>query len=61
LIDGAESHWGDELCDESADELDIELYGYHCFVAYEGRYYDSEEPTGVDNFQDLPCFSRGVP
>ena len=30
----------------------------HCFVEYQGRFYDSEAPEGVDDYRDLPFFKR---
>lgn len=58
VIDGAEAYWGNELCTEEETEYEFELYGCHCFVEYEGRYYDSESPDGEDNFRDLRCFAE---
>jgi hypothetical protein len=30
----------------------------HVWVEYNGRHYDAEVPTGVDNYKDLPFFNR---
>lgn len=30
----------------------------HCWLEYEGRYYDAETPTGVDYLDNLPIFVR---
>ena len=30
----------------------------HCFIWYDGRYYDSEVSEGVDYLWQLPCFVR---
>lgn len=30
----------------------------HCFVVYQGRYYDAECSNGVDDWNNLPFFSR---
>lgn len=32
----------------------------HAFVKYNGKFYDSETPKGVDRWQELPCNSRGL-
>jgi hypothetical protein len=56
LVPGAEAFWGDELTGVNEDTDD---YAYHCFVRYNGRYYDSEAPWGVDDWRDLSCFSGG--
>lgn len=31
---------------------------YHCFLSYQGRFYDAECPEGVENFFELPNFER---
>lgn len=45
--------WGDELTDPGDD---VDLYGDHCFVEYDGKYYDAECPEGVEDFRQIPCF-----
>ena len=35
-----------------------EFDGVHCFVAHNGRFYDSERPEGVLDWRQLPCFLR---
>ena len=32
--------------------------GRHQWVSYNGRHYDAETPTGVENFEDLPVWER---
>jgi hypothetical protein len=32
--------------------------GYHVFISYRGRYYDSETPQGITRWQNLPYFKR---
>ena len=41
---------------------DVELWSNedHAFVKYNGKFYDSETPKGVDRWQELPCNSRGL-
>jgi len=36
-------------------------YGDHVWVEYNGRHYDAEAPTGVDEAFDLPFFARISP
>ena len=36
--------WDDDIC--------------HCFIFYEGKYYDAECPEGVNGQFDLPIFVR---
>lgn len=52
-------HWGPDITEEMWDRY----YRYkvvccHCFTIYEGRYYDSETPEGVEWPDELPCFIR---
>jgi len=30
----------------------------HVWIEYNGKHYDAEAPTGVDNYKDLPFFKR---
>ena len=32
--------------------------GYHCFIEYRGKYYDSETTQGIRRWQNLPYFKR---
>ena len=32
--------------------------GYHAFISYRGRYYDSETTQGTARWQNLPYFKR---
>jgi hypothetical protein len=58
-------------CEDFAYQLSVRLPGscvlwpaepalayVHAYVLYEGRYYDSETPRGVDDWKKLPCFRR---
>jgi len=40
------------------DTLSAVNFGYHVWVTCDKRHYDSECPTGVDSFFDLPLFRR---
>jgi hypothetical protein len=53
FIGGGEIFWGDELTNPNED---VDKYSYHCFVRYEGRFYDAEHPYGVDDFRELAAF-----
>jgi hypothetical protein len=59
-VDGAKEIWGDELEEEFWD-MGIEHWiedhaDAHCFIEYNGRYYDAEAPEGVDHPRDLPLY-----
>lgn len=60
MFPGASSYWGDQLMEDHEEDY-YNDYAYHCFIEYEGRYYDSESPEGVDNWRDLQSFLRGSP
>lgn len=47
--------WHDEMPDCTEDEA---TWHAHCFVVYQGRYYDSEAPEGVNHWRDLPCIKN---
>jgi len=52
---GAWECWADAMTDCSTQE------GHtwsHCFIIFQGRYYDSECPEGVNAWRDLPFFVR---
>jgi len=50
FLPSAELIWGDGL---------VGRWDYaHCFVCYNGRYYDAECPEGVDDWEELPYFQR---
>jgi hypothetical protein len=34
------------------------LGGYHCFIEYRRKFYDSETPQGIVRWQSLPYFKR---
>lgn len=48
-----EIRWHDEMEDCTEEEANTWA---HCFVVYQGRYYDSQAPEGVDAWRELPCF-----
>ncbi len=54
-IDGATEEWGDE-----APHLFTAFHSpdVHCYIVYDGRYYDAEEPYGVDSPNKLPLYNR---
>jgi len=52
LFPEAVAEWGDGLCD--ADEVD--QYMYHCILLYQGKFYDSEHPQGVEDFRSISAF-----
>jgi hypothetical protein len=43
-VKGARAKWDDE--------------GDHCYIIYDNRYYDAEEPYGVDDPAHLPYYLR---
>ena len=45
--------WHDEMLDCTESEA---IHWAHCFICYEGRYYDAECSGGVDEWRDLPVF-----
>jgi hypothetical protein len=57
-LSGAEAFWGDELATEqdAEDEALMDELRYHKVVKFEGRYYDSEHPEGVDDFRTMSTF-----
>ena len=60
-----EAIWGDSLgmglysdsVQHIADWLECYAYG-HCFIWYDGKFYDSECPQGCNYPDDLPFFKR---
>lgn len=42
--------WDDELFEKAG--------GDHCFMEYNGRYYDSETPHGVEHWSHFPMYLR---
>jgi len=55
VVDGAEPIWGAEQPQLFTQEYDP---GSHCYIRYNGFFYDSEEPHGVDTPMKLPLFHR---
>lgn len=57
--------WGDELNSENWSE-NVRHLGYeweaqfHCFIEFNGQYYDSECPEGVNWPDELPFFQRNL-
>ncbi len=47
--------WHDEMPDCTAQE---NVWWSHKFIRFQGRYYDSECPEGVDEWRELPCFQN---
>lgn len=58
VIPEVKVYWGDELIDNFDFFTKAHEPEYHAFMYYNGKYYDSEEPFGVDNPAHLPCFRR---
>jgi len=59
--------WGDKLPkgDWSSDVQRLEGWfttfaPHHCFIVYEGRYYDSECPEGCEYPDELPHYQRQI-
>jgi hypothetical protein len=60
LADGKESEelcavWHDNMTDCTQAE---ENHWAHNFVIYEGRFYDSQSPEGVDDWRNIPAFAN---
>jgi hypothetical protein len=56
-------------CGDFARDLSQELPGSsvrwdykhaHAYVSFNGRYYDSETPSGVRRVKNLPCVQRTI-
>lgn len=45
---------------EQSGDTKTEFHYMHCFVRYQGRFYDSETPSGVDDWLNLPTFQRHI-
>lgn len=56
LVPGAEVLWGEQL----PDLLPVAIYDAeaHCFIRFEGFYFDAEEPYGVEHPTGLPLYMR---
>ena len=51
--------WSPAITDEMWDgHYRDNVAPYHCFIMYDGRYYDSESPDGVEWPDQLKCFVR---
>jgi len=64
-----EDIWGDDLDYDYFWSEDMQAFGFwfaqsfmsiHCFIMYEGKFYDSETPQGCDYADDLPCYQRNI-
>lgn len=53
IVEGCEGIWGDELVTSGDDP---EQFAYHHITRYNGRYYDSQHPWGVDDFREISAF-----
>ena len=53
--------WGDEIPKEFPKKLTkSDNIAYHCFMKFNGRYYDAEEPEGVKKPYQLPLYQRKI-
>ena len=50
----------EEITDLTWGEYKDEIEGYchHCFILYNGKFYDAECPSGVEHPKDLPLFAK---
>ena len=50
-------YWSEHV--QVVGEIDAEYFmSMHCFILYEGKFYDSEMPQGCNYPDDLPCYKR---
>jgi hypothetical protein len=54
-IKRARIEWGDENLELFGPEHEPEC---HCYIVYKGKYYDAEEPYGVESPAKLPVYFR---
>ena len=54
-VPGAEVFWGEQLREMFTAKHDPEC---HCFIRYDGYYFDAEEPYGVAHPAALPLYMR---
>lgn len=65
--------WGDDLLvefwsdyvqsfydDSFFDDFARYFSSIHCFIMYNGKFYDSETPQGCDYPDQLPCYQRNI-
>ncbi len=57
LVPGCEVFWGDALAEDGEE---TEHLAWHCFVRYQGLYYDSEYPFGIHDFRCMVAY-QGSP
>jgi len=65
-----ESVWGDDLAIEYWSKMVQDLCGewnfagyfssIHCFIMYDGKFYDSETPQGCNYPDQLLCYQRNM-
>jgi hypothetical protein len=57
-----DSYWGDDLLatELNLDWEDVPYIDAHCFVFFEGKYYDSECSEGVVDWKQLPIFDGTI-
>lgn len=56
IVPGCEGFWGNELANEEDGEDDLDQFAYHYITCYNGRYYDSQHPWGVDDFREISAY-----
>ena len=54
-VDGAKMEWGEESI-----SLFEPKHNPDCYIVFNNKYYDAEEPYGVDNPTKLPIYHRQV-
>ncbi len=47
-----------EMCTQNVDPKEQMDLPYHVWIFCNGRHYDSESPDGVDNWRELPIFTK---
>jgi hypothetical protein len=61
INDGGCFDWASEVISMVDCKIVARTYrdgGYHCFIEYRKRFYDSETPQGTARWQNLPYFKR---
>jgi hypothetical protein len=63
IVPEAEPCWATNITEnfywKVSDKPDC--YGNHCFLLYEGIFYDSECMEGTNDYRYLPFFQRQIP
>ena len=52
-------YWSDAVLQAADYEFDY-FIDIHCFIYYDGKFYDSETPQGCDYPDDLLCYQRNM-